>query len=90
MLLRALRRGYEAAPFAWSVAIFVASFNGLAVTLWPYLVPPRVTIVDAAASAKTLVFMLTGIGMLIPVMMIYNAYQYLVFRGKIHPEEHHY
>jgi len=29
------------------------------------------------------VFMLTGIGMLLPVMMIYNGYQYLVFRGKV-------
>jgi len=30
-----------------------------------------------------LTFMLSGIGMLLPVMMIYNGYQYLVFRGKV-------
>ena len=45
------------------------------------------SIFDAAARANTLVFMLTGIGMLIPVMIIYNAYQYLVFRGKVSEQE---
>ena len=55
---------------------------GLAISLYPYLLPPSVTIASAAASPKTLVFMLTGIGMLLPIMLIYNGYQYFVFRGK--------
>jgi len=38
---------------------------------------------DAASSSATLVFMLVGIGMPIPVMLVYNGYQYLVFRGKL-------
>ena len=42
-----------------------------------------VTIAMAAASPKTQVFMLTGISMLIPLMLGYNAYQYVVFRGKV-------
>jgi len=87
MLIRALVRKQEHAPFVWSVFIFVFSFLGLAVTLFPYLVPDVLSIFDAAAKANTLVFMLTGIGMLIPVMIIYNAYQYLVFRGKVSGQE---
>jgi cytochrome d ubiquinol oxidase subunit II len=83
MLLRSLRRRRESAPFVWSLAIFVLSFAGLAISLYPSLLPPSVTIENAAASPKTLVFMLTGIGMLLPVMLIYNGYQYLVFRGKV-------
>jgi cytochrome d ubiquinol oxidase subunit II len=83
MLLRSLRRRRESAPFVWSLAIFVLSFAGLAISLYPSLLPPFVTIENAAASPKTLVFMLTGIGMLLPVMLIYNGYQYLVFRGKV-------
>jgi cytochrome d ubiquinol oxidase subunit II len=90
MLLRALMRKQEHAPFVWSVLIFVFSFLGLAVTLFPYLVPDVLSIFDAAAQPNTLVFMLTGIGMLIPVMIIYNAYQYLVFRGKVGEQEGHY
>ena len=90
MLLRSLNRHFERAPFFWSLAIFLFSFAGLAISLYPNLLPPSVTIASAAASAKTLVFMLSGIGMLIPIMIIYNGYQYLVFSGKItDPEERH-
>jgi cytochrome d ubiquinol oxidase subunit II len=48
-----------------------------------------VTIAIASASPKTQVFMLTGIGMLLPVMLIYNGYQYFVFRGKIAQRGYH-
>lgn len=83
MLLRSLRRRQERAPFFWSLGIFLFSFAGLAISLYPQLVPPGITIGDAAASSKTLIFMLSGVGMLLPVMLIYNGYQYLVFRGKV-------
>lgn len=86
MLIRALMRHYEHAPFFWSLAIFLASFSGLAATLYPYILPPDITAAAGASSDKTLVFMLTGIGMLIPVMLIYNGYQYVVFRGKVRGE----
>jgi cytochrome d ubiquinol oxidase subunit II len=46
-----------------------------------------VTLGEAAASLKPLVFMLTGIGMLIPLMLGYNACQYMVFCGKVREEE---
>jgi len=82
-LMHALVRGDEHAPFFWSVVIFMVSFVGLAASLYPYLVPPTITVAEAASSSSTLVFMLTGIGMLIPVMLVYNGYQYLVFRGKV-------
>lgn len=82
MLLRGLRCGFERSPFLWSVGIFLTSFLGLAVSIYPYLVPPAVTIAAGASEVKTLIFMLAGIGILIPIMMVYNGYQYLVFRGK--------
>lgn len=83
MLARALWKRYEHAPFVWSVGIFLGSLSGLAASLYPYLVPRSVTAVAAAADDATLVFMLLGIGLLIPVMIAYNAYQYVVFRGKV-------
>lgn len=82
-LLQALQRGREYAPFIWSVVIFVVSFVGLAASLYPYLVPPTLALAGSASSSATLVFMLAGIGLLIPVMLVYNGFQYLVFRGKI-------
>lgn len=89
-LLRTLRGAQDYSPFTWSVLIFVSSFAGLAVSLYPYLVPPAIMFADAASSSTTLVFMLVGIGMLIPVMLIYNGYQYLVFRGKLLSDDEHY
>jgi len=89
MLMRSLHKGHERAPFAYSLIVFLCSFAGLAFSLYPYLLPPAVTIADAASSPKTLVFMLTGIGMLLPVMLIYNSYQYFVFRGKVSRYENH-
>jgi cytochrome d ubiquinol oxidase subunit II len=89
MLMRSLRKGHEHVPFAYSLMVFLCSFAGLAVSLYPYLLPSTVTIGDAAASPKTLVFMLTGIGMLLPIMLIYNGYQYFVFRGKVSLHGYH-
>lgn len=88
MLARALVKRYEHAPFFWSIGIFVASFAGLAASLYPYIVPRAVTVVDAAADNMTLTSMLLGIGLLIPVMLAYNAYQYIVFRGKVTASGH--
>lgn len=85
MLLRSLKKHYEIAPFLWSVTIFVMSFFGLLASTYPYLIPPSISVYDASSSGMTLAFMLTGIGPLIPIMIVYNAYQYLVFRGKVRP-----
>jgi cytochrome d ubiquinol oxidase subunit II len=83
MLIRALRRRQERAPLFWSMGIFLASAIGLAASFYPAIVPPSVTAADAAADDMTLAFMMVGIGILVPTMLIYNAYQYLVFRGKV-------
>lgn len=83
MLARALWKRQDHAPFLWSVGIFFCSLIGLALSLYPYLIPQGLTSDQAAADSPTLVFMMLGIGMLIPVMIAYNAYQYMVFRGKV-------
>jgi cytochrome d ubiquinol oxidase subunit II len=83
MLARALWKGYEHAPFAWTIGIFLSSLIGLAASLYPYLIPRSVTAETAGADSLTLVTMTLGIGLLIPVMIVYNAYQYAVFRGKV-------
>ncbi len=88
LLLRALRRQDEYTPLPLSIGIFITSFGGLAVTFYPYLIPTDLTIWQATASPQTLAFMLYGIGMLTPLMLIYNVYQYRVFRGKVRTEKH--
>ncbi|MCE5278088.1 MAG: cytochrome d ubiquinol oxidase subunit II [Planctomycetaceae bacterium] len=66
-------------PFYLSLLAFVLTLAGGITVMYPYAIPPSVTVPQAAASRETLVFMLIGIGPLVPVMLLYNAYLYRVF-----------
>lgn len=83
LLLRSLQRKEENTPILWTFLIFCLSFIGLGFVIFPQIIPPSVTIYQAAAAPSSLVFMLTFIGFLIPIMLSYNIYNYVVFRGKI-------
>lgn len=83
LLLRSLNRKQERAPLIWTILIFLLTFIGLALVVFPYIIPTQITIYEAAADPSALVFMIIFIGALIPVMLFYNIYQYVVFRGKV-------
>jgi cytochrome d ubiquinol oxidase subunit II len=82
-LLSSINRRQERAPFIWTILLFVLSFIGLGLIVFPYIIPTEITIYDASADPSSLVIMLIFIGLLIPVMLFYNLYQYIVFRGKV-------
>ncbi len=88
-LLRAIRRNREAAPFFLSLGIFILGMAGLAVSMWPYLVPASVTIWDAAAPERSQEFMLIGVAITLPLIIAYTAWSYWVFRGKVGHEGYH-
>jgi len=83
LLLSTVWRRFRRLPFTASLLMFATAFAGGVSVVYPYLVPPTITVTAAASSAPTLVFMLYGIGPLIPVMLLYNFYLYRVFRGKV-------
>ncbi len=83
LLLRSLNRGEERTPLVWTILIFLLTFIGLGMIVFPYIIPPSVTIYQAAAAPSALVFMIIFIGFLIPIMLFYNIYNYIVFRGKV-------
>lgn len=83
LLLRSLQRREENTPLIYTFLIFALSFIGLGFMIFPNIIPPSITIYQAAASPSSLVFMLTFIGFLIPIVLSYNIYNYVVFRGKI-------
>ncbi|RFC64540.1 cytochrome d ubiquinol oxidase subunit II [Fulvimarina endophytica] len=88
LLFRSLHvNHHDYRPFFLSLGLFVLSFVGLGVSLYPYVVPPSVTIWDAAAPEASQIFMLFGAAVLLPLIVGYTAYAYWVFRGKIDPEE---
>jgi cytochrome d ubiquinol oxidase subunit II len=82
-LIKTLRAGKsETAPFVLAALIFALLFGSLAGSLHPFILPPAMTLEAAASQPLTLKVMLLVIVPLLPVMLIYNAYQYRVFRGK--------
>ncbi len=87
LLFAGLRTGADRTPFLASLGIFVLSFAGLGVSFYPNIVPPTLTIWEAAAPDASLMFVLVGALVLIPLILAYTGYSYWVFRGKLSPDE---
>ncbi|MGD1036520.1 MAG: cytochrome d ubiquinol oxidase subunit II [Roseiarcus sp.] len=83
ILMRGLIDRREVSPFIASLALFVLCFVGLGISFYPHIVPNSVTIWEAAAPANSLAFLLVGAVALIPLVLVYTAYSYWVFRGKV-------
>ena len=79
----ALARRYELAPFLGAIGLFLMSFVGIAISLWPMIVPYHYTLWQAASSASTQAFLLIGTLFLLPIILMYTAWSYWVFRGKV-------
>ncbi|HJZ31869.1 MAG TPA: cytochrome d ubiquinol oxidase subunit II [Hyphomicrobiaceae bacterium] len=83
LLLVGLSRQWQRAPFLAAVLLFVLSYIGLGINFYPYILPPSLTIWEAAAPAASLQFLLVGALVLIPLILCYTAWAYWVFRGKV-------
>jgi cytochrome bd ubiquinol oxidase subunit II len=79
---RALKHD-DAAPFLAAIGLFLISYLGIAISLWPMIVPHRYTLWQAASSESTQAFLLGGTLFLLPVILIYTGWSYWVFRGKV-------
>jgi cytochrome d ubiquinol oxidase subunit II len=87
LLWRAVLKNRELAPFVLSLCFFGLGFVGLVAGLWPNIVPPSLSIWDAAASPHAQGFVLVGALIMIPAVLGYTFYSYRVFRGKVTAEE---
>ncbi len=87
MLLAHLKNRQESTPFFFSILLFLSAYLGLQSAVYPYAILPDVTIYEAAAQPETLVFILWGVVLVLPVVLAYTVYSYWVFRGKVSPEE---
>jgi len=91
VLAAAVRRRWDAAPFIMVAIMFAAAFGTLAISFWPYMVPFSITIDAAAAPHSSLAFMFWGEGLFVfPLMLLYTAISYSVFRGKVGHTADHY
>lgn len=83
LLLRALAARRDRWPMPLTLAIFAMCFAGLGISMFPWIVPGALTIHDAAAPETSQRFFLVGVIILIPMILVYTAYAYWVFRGKV-------
>jgi len=87
LLFKGLREKRDALPFVASIGLFVLGFAGIGISFYPHIVPPSLTIWEAAAPDSSLEFALVGTLVLVPIILAYTAYAYYVFRGKVRPED---
>jgi cytochrome bd ubiquinol oxidase subunit II len=84
---RWLEAGRDAPPFLASIVLFVLGYMGLVISVFPYLVPYRLTIWDTAASPSSQTFVLIGTIPLVPLIIGYVVFVYWLFRGKLREGE---
>jgi cytochrome d ubiquinol oxidase subunit II len=80
---RSLNDRSETAPFVGAILLFVMSYLGIAISMWPMIVPYKYTLWEAASSETTQAFLAVGTLFLLPVILMYTAWSYWVFRGKV-------
>jgi cytochrome d ubiquinol oxidase subunit II len=84
-LFLGLRKERDGRPFVSANALFILCYIGLGISFFPNIVPPSVSIWQAAGPDSSLKFLLVGAVVLIPLIVAYTVHAYWVFRGKIDP-----
>jgi cytochrome d ubiquinol oxidase subunit II len=82
-LLRSLRSKRDVAPFLAALGLFAMCYLGLGISIVPMIVPYTVTLWAAASAGKSQAFMIIGTLFLLPIIVMYTAWSYWVFRGKV-------
>lgn len=87
LLLRILNCNSQAGPFMLTLFLLFLGYSGLAISLWPNIIPTTISIWDAAAPPQSMGFTLVGALLILPCTLAYTAWSYYVFRGKVKPGE---
>ena len=83
LTIRACQKRQDSMPFLYTLGLVFLAYTGFLISIFPYVIPPSVTIWDAAAPANSQLFALIGALILIPIIIIYTIMAYWVFRDKV-------
>ena len=81
-LVTGIGRSADHVPFLMALALFLLGFAGLGISLYPHILPPSLTLHQAAAPAASLRFLIVGAAVIVPMILAYTGWAYWVFRGK--------
>jgi len=79
---RDLHTDREVRPFLLSFGVFLTGYLGIAISMWPYIVPFEITFRKAAAAPESQSLLLVGTVVMLPLILAYVGYCYYIFRGK--------
>jgi cytochrome d ubiquinol oxidase subunit II len=88
-LLRAEKQQRDRQPFFLALGLFALAYGGLAISLWPNVIPPHIDIWEASAPEESQSFLIVGVVPMVVIILAYTAYSYWVFRGKVGDEGYH-
>ena len=83
LALRSCKKRQELSPFIYTLALVFLAYTGFIISLWPYIIPPSITIWEAASPQSSQLFTLIGALILIPIILMYTGLSYWVFRDKV-------
>jgi cytochrome d ubiquinol oxidase subunit II len=83
MLLRALKRTPNRSPFVAALGLIFLGYSGMAISIWPNIVPPGLSIWSASSPPQSQGFALVGTLFILPFILGYTVWSYYVFRGKV-------
>ncbi|WP_338474943.1 cytochrome d ubiquinol oxidase subunit II [Pseudomonas khavaziana] len=82
-LLKTLRQHHSHWPFVFTLVLVFLGYIGLAFSIWPNIVPPSISLWDAASPPSSQLFILIGTLFILPIILMYTCWSYYVFRGKV-------
>ncbi|EFE95232.1 cytochrome d ubiquinol oxidase subunit II [Serratia odorifera] len=83
---RGVQRNAHYSPFMLTLLLVFLGLSGLGISIWPLLIPPSISLWEAASPPQSLGFMLIGALFIIPIILVYTFWSYYVFRGKVSHE----
>lgn len=89
LLWRDLHTRRELRPFKLTIFIFLLGYIGLGLSIYPWIVPFKLTIWQAAAAPHSLSLLLVGTAIFLPIILGYTGYSYYIFRGKASDKPHY-
>lgn len=74
------------APVVATLTVYAGGLLLAGGLMYPTLVPPTVNVHAAASPESTLLFLIIGAGIFVPLTLLYQGFSNWVFRGKVHEE----
>ncbi len=82
-LKKSLWGSRDGQPLLWATGLFLTVFAGIAVSLYPFILPYRYSVFEAANDAASLRLAGLGVVIVLPLMIVYPAIAHRTFRRRV-------